>query len=168
LYEIGRHGKIEHDASLVHHDTPEGQDYAPPEIDQTLVEALMGDARPSPKDIEAKNAAEGTDERPLFSVEDAARARIRRETQCRPVTSKEAKLARGEMSIILGVFSQTSGTKTGAPTEWFRRWFSEERLPEGWKPDHSEGLLDVVGREKSILKQVEKLRADEAGAKKDS
>jgi len=47
LYEIGKHGVIEHDGSLVHHDTPKNHIYAPIEIDHSLVDAMVSDVKPS-------------------------------------------------------------------------------------------------------------------------
>ena len=47
LYEIGKHGVIEHDGSLVHHDTPKNHIHAPIEIDHSLVDAMVSDVKPS-------------------------------------------------------------------------------------------------------------------------
>ena len=163
LYEIGKHNKIEHDASLVHHDTPEGQDFAPTEIDQALVDALIQDVKPDAKEVEALSE---DGERFLMSIEDVARARIRREKECRAVPSIRSKIARGEMAIILGVWEAKSKSKAGIPVEYMRSWIGHERLPEGWKPDHAEGLLAVMRREKALAATIERLRSEEAAKDK--
>ncbi|KAF9523209.1 hypothetical protein CPB83DRAFT_739731, partial [Crepidotus variabilis] len=165
LYGIGKHNRVEHDASLVHYDTPEGQEFAPIQIDHALVDKLIEDVRPSPQEVEAMKATpSGSDVRCLMNAEDVARARIRRENECRTLKSIQQNTARGEMAIILGVFEVKTASKTGVPVEWMKRWIGEERLPEGWKPTHVQGIFDVIKRNKSILAAIEKLRAEEAKA----
>lgn len=167
LYDIGRHNKIEHDASLVHHDTPEGEDYAPIQIDHSLVDKLFEDVKPSAEEVEAlRRTPSGADERFLMNFEDVARARIRREKDCHPVTSLRQNIARGEMAIILGVFEVTAGSKSGIPAEWMKRWIGEERMPENWKPTHVVGIFDVIRRNSAIKNAVDKLRAEQEAAKK--
>ncbi|KAE9397949.1 Cloroperoxidase [Gymnopus androsaceus JB14] len=46
LHLIGKHNGLEHDASLVHKDTPRGEKYAPTEIKQSWVLKLIGDILP--------------------------------------------------------------------------------------------------------------------------
>jgi len=142
----------------VHHDTPEGQKIAPIEIDPKLVEDLCADVQPNSKESEQGEA------RWLMNYEDVARARIRREKECGPIDKVHAEIARGEMAIILGVWETQTKNKTGIPMEYFKRWISEERMPDGWKADHVQGLMDVVKRAKTIKKTVEQLRKDEAAA----
>jgi hypothetical protein len=165
LYEFGRHSVIEHHASLVHHDCPKGEQYAPTKIDHTLVEALCSDVRPTAEEVDAKKA-KGECLEFLMDVQDVARARIRREKECRPINMLQARIARGEMAIILGVMAVTVGEKTGVPVDWLRTWIGEEKLPEGWKPNHVEGLWDVIKRGHKILASVNKLREQEASDRK--
>jgi hypothetical protein len=161
LYEIGKHNAVEHNASLVHFDTPNSEKLAPIEIDPKLVELLCADVRPTAKEVEAKSKS---GERFLMNAEDVARARIRREKECGTIDSVHQEIARGEMAIILGVWEVTTMTKTGIPMEYFRQWISEERLPDGWKPDHSQGLLNTVKRSKIIRAATDKFRKEEAAA----
>jgi hypothetical protein len=156
LFEISKHDAVEHDASLVHHDTPEGEKFAPTEIDPKLVEALCADVKPTAKECERKGAPW------LMNYEDVARARVRREGECRRLNGVHAEIARGEMAIILGVWETKTETKVGIPMEYFKPWISEERLPDGWKPDHVQGFLDVVKRSKTIKEAAAKLREGEA------
>lgn len=157
LYEIGIHRRfgVEHDASLVHHDTRMGHKYAPIDIDSKLVETLIRDVQPSRKEMDARSDPE---EKFLLNYEDVARARVRREAECRPIDAVHAEIARGEMAIILGVWETKSDTKTGIPVDHFRRWISEERLPDGWTPDHVQGLRDVKARSTKIRNAVKLLR----------
>ena len=158
LYEIGRHNAIEHDASLVHHDTPEGEAFAPIEIDQSLVDALVSDVKPSLPEIAASSNPTA---KFLMNYEDVARARVRREGQCRPVDSVHAEIARGEMAIILGVWEVKTENKVGVPVDYMKRWIGEERLPDEWKPDHSQGLLDVIKRSSDLRLAMERMKKEQ-------
>jgi hypothetical protein len=161
LYEIGLHNAVEHDASLVHHDTPVGDKYAPIEIDRKLVDSLIDDARPTKKEFE--HSAD-PDDKFVLDFADVARARVRRQTACRPIDSVHAEIARGEMAIILGVWEVKGKAKAGIPVDWLRRWLTEERLPDGWKPDHVQSLRNVVARSKQIRTHFDLLKEEAAKA----
>ncbi|KAF9065144.1 Chloroperoxidase [Rhodocollybia butyracea] len=68
----------------------------------------------------------------LVDEADIGRMRARRQREILPdkLDAAHAEIARGEMSIMLGVWSQTHEGKTGIPLPWLLRWLSEERLPE--------------------------------------
>ncbi|KAG6868292.1 hypothetical protein C0993_005368, partial [Termitomyces sp. T159_Od127] len=162
LYDIGEHGKIEHDASLVHRDTPVGQQYAPIEVEEELVDLLADDA---------KTGSEGEGgERTLMDARDVARARVRREKQSPRLDAVHAEIARGEMAIVLGVFEKHEGTNVGVPVEWMREWMYHERLPKEWERDgtHVQGLLNVISRAKSIRLAMQSLEKAERESKKSS
>ena len=163
LHEIGKHNAVEHNASLVHHDIPEGQSYAPIEIDHSLVDVLVSDVKPSSEEIR-----ESTDPTAKFlmNYEDVARARIRREAECKPVDGLHAEVARGEMAIILGVWEVKTKSKVGIPVDYFKRWIGEERLPDGWKPDHTQGLLDVISRSSQIRGAMNQMKKEQLLSKK--
>lgn len=149
----------------MHPDTSRGEQYAPIKVEPRLLETLFDDIRPTAEEVEAKKAM-GEPSEFMMDIEDVARARIRREKDCRPISMIQARIARGEMSIILGVMSVTVGEKTGIRAEWLRTWLGEERLPDGWKPNHVEGFWDVIKRGNKIRDLVIKLRAEEASARK--
>ncbi|KAJ6596153.1 hypothetical protein DFH09DRAFT_858156, partial [Mycena vulgaris] len=69
--------------------------------------------------------------------------RLRREKLSKPLDAMHAEIARGERAIILGVWQQSIGGRKGAPLPWMRTWLGEERLPEGWRPDHMETMHSV-------------------------
>ena len=158
LFEIGKHNAVEHNASLVHHDIPEGQSYAPIEIDHSLVDLLVSDVKPSLAEIKERP---GSTAKFLMNYEDVARARFRREAECKPVDSLHAEIARGEMAIILGVWEVKTENKVGIPVDYFKRWIGEERLPDGWKPDHTQGLLDVINRSSQIRKAMDQMKKEQ-------
>ncbi|KAG6832014.1 hypothetical protein H0H92_006050 [Tricholoma furcatifolium] len=148
LEQIGEHGKVEHDASLVHDDTPYGQKYAPIKIEPRLVDALIADAH-------HKGAAA------LMDANDVAKARVRREKASPKLDGVHAEIARGEMAIILGVWETRMDKDVGVPAQWLREWIGSERLPSDWKATHTQGLLDVVRRAKEIRAGMESIRAKE-------
>ncbi|RDB30246.1 Chloroperoxidase [Hypsizygus marmoreus] len=158
LFEIGKHGAVEHDASLVHKDTPKGEEYAPIDVQEDLLEKLLADAKTGDEDSEGLEAG---DRRTLMDATDVARARVRREKESPALDALHAEIARGEMGIILGVWETKVGRKVGIPVEWMRDWLRKERLPEGWKPTHAQGLLDVVKRSKAIRLAMVDLRKAE-------
>jgi hypothetical protein len=162
LYEIGKHGAIEHDASLVHDDTPPGEKYAPIGIHAGLVKQLICDAKTG---IEEGEGPEAGDRRTLMDVSDVARARVRREKSSPVLDGLHAEIARGEMAIILGVWETRAGRNMGVPVEWMREWIGHERLPSGWRATHVQGLFDVVKRARSIRDAMDQQRKENEKSK---
>ncbi|KAG6840554.1 hypothetical protein C0991_005871 [Blastosporella zonata] len=158
LHEIGEHGRVEHDASLVHEDTPQGEKYAPTKIVPALVERLLADAKTGD---EVGEGSEFGDRRALMDASDVARARVRREKESPRLDGVHAEIARGEMAIILGVLETRAGKNVGVPAEWMREWIGHERMPKDWKATHVQGLFDVVKRTKSIRAAMIEQRASE-------
>ncbi|KAK0455674.1 Chloroperoxidase [Desarmillaria tabescens] len=140
LFDIGRHGRVEHNASLVHADTPEGEIYAPTKIHEDWVEEV--------------NAGKVS----RVDAEDVARMRVRREKTSPVMDALHAEVARGEMALILGIWEQKGEAKTGVPLPWLLDWLGNERLPERWTPDHKQTLSDTVARSKGIRLWMEKIR----------
>jgi hypothetical protein len=155
LYEFGKHGAIEHDASLVHGDTPPGEKYAPIEIRQELVQQLIDD-------VKAEGEETKQEVKSVMNASDVARARIRREKDSPALDGLHAEVARGEMAIILGVWETKAGNKVGVPVEWLREWLVRERLPSDWKATHVQGLFDVVKRAKAIRTSMDQQRKEES------
>lgn len=148
LDDLARHNKIEHNASLIHPDVRGRDEYAPLNSDPAMWKKLVGDV---------------SDGKRLTTL-DVAKARVRRETD-EMKAGKEAldgfhaEIARGEMAIALGMFS--NGKEDGIPMGTLRQWMLEERLPEGWKPTHIQGLLNTVARSREIKGAMEKIKASE-------
>ncbi|KAF7325139.1 Aromatic peroxygenase [Mycena kentingensis (nom. inval.)] len=163
LFDLGVHGGIEHDASVVHADTPtdangKREKYGPVEVRPELVEEFV-------RGVRDKTRPNKDDDALLVTAQDVARMRIRRETSSPRLSPFSAELARGEMAIILGVWKHQpaagEGGAPGAPLSWLRRWFAEERLPDGWKPTHTQTLRDVAKSAKEIRSEMRKLRSEE-------
>lgn len=145
LDDLARHNRIEHDASLVHDDTKDRDEYAPISPSSTLVKNLL---------------AQAEDGR-VLTVEDVARARVERESQCQVLNSLHAEIARGEMAIALGLFGQENADHQGVPLGLLREWLAEERLPEGWKPTHTQGLLQTIHTAREIRDLMTTLKHEE-------
>ncbi|THV06226.1 Cloroperoxidase [Dendrothele bispora CBS 962.96] len=165
LHLIGLHGGVEHDASLVHHDTKPEQRYPPLEIDESWVTDLVGDVQPAVNGYDKMTATKksgsiwrtfATDnyKSTLVSAADVGYMRKRREREILPkkLDGVHAEIARGEMAIVLGMWDHTSNGKSGIPLPWLLTFLAEEKLPENgtWRPKHKQGLLDVVKRSKAI------------------
>ncbi|EIM88703.1 Cloroperoxidase [Stereum hirsutum FP-91666 SS1] len=153
LDDLARHNKIEHNASLIHPDARGRDEYAPIHSDPVLWKELV------------KNASDGK----KLTTADVAEARVRRETD-EMKAGKEAldgfhaEIARGEMAIALGMFSKDG--EDGIPMGTLKQWMLEERLPEGWKPTHIQGLLNTVAKAREIKGAMEKIRASEDAKEK--
>ncbi|KAI0066952.1 Cloroperoxidase [Artomyces pyxidatus] len=143
LGDLARHNRIEHDASLVHADTAPGREYAPDTPDTGMLEELL----------------DRSHDGKTFNLEDVAAARVAREAAVRtPLDAKHAEIARGEMALVVGIFSESADGKGGVPLDILRRWFWEERLPDDWKHTHTLGLLQTVRMSKQIRDKMQEMR----------
>ncbi|KAH9975385.1 hypothetical protein BGW80DRAFT_1250962 [Lactifluus volemus] len=128
LDDLARHNRIEHDASLVHDDTPNRDEYAPILPDSSLVKQFL-------------NTAE---DGKFMTIEDIAKARVLRESQSRALDNLHAEIARGEMSIVAGLFDSRN---RGIPVDLLRTWVTDERLPDGPVSNHAHFLADLQPNE---------------------
>jgi hypothetical protein len=143
LDDLARHNRIEHDASLVHDDAKPRDEYAPSAPDPVLIEQFLEEVKDGQ----------------FVTVEDVARARVWRESQCPALNKVQAEIARGEMAIALDLFSQPASEthKQGIPVNMLRTWFSDERLPDGWKPNHTQGLLETMKTSTELRNEMKKI-----------
>ncbi|KAK7060764.1 hypothetical protein VNI00_000496 [Paramarasmius palmivorus] len=208
---IGKHGGVEHDASLVHEDCPEGSLYPSVRVREDWVDNVIGDILPKVEGYDRSSFAPqheaneniGSHSRDssystavdtdssesgstlstsstwkryachsyhdtLVSCADVGRMRARRQRDIAPkkLDAIHEEIARGEMAIILGVWERetyvenldgeknggVAARKKGIPLPYLLTWLGEERLPEGWRPDHVQSLTGVVKRSKLIRK----------------
>jgi hypothetical protein len=148
LGDLARHNYVEHDASLAHKDAEFQAEYAPCAVDNTLLVALLADA---------KTLGEGTFR---MNAYDVARARVRRERESPVLDPVHAEIARGEMAIALGIFGGKNGSKDGVPIGWLKEWFGYERLPQGWKYTHKQGILKTIMASRDIRNAMKQLRKE--------
>lgn len=144
LNDLARHNRIEHDASLVHDDTPHRDEYAPLAPNRMLIREFL------------EQAKDGQ----VMTVEDVARARVWRESQCPVLNTLHSEIARGEMAIALGLFGSPDSAKPTIPVDVLRVWLGEERLPSGWKPTHIQGLLETIRTSRQINEAMKKFASD--------
>jgi hypothetical protein len=129
LADLARHNLIEHDASLIHRDDVNGDEYASTKVDKTLLRHVC---------------AEGGKVIPgRMTLEDAARIRVKRESECRKLDGVHAEIARGEIAIAIGVLGGKDAAQTGVDIGVLHDWMQNERLPADWKPDHTQGLYQT-------------------------
>ncbi|KAG6849086.1 hypothetical protein H0H93_011396 [Arthromyces matolae] len=162
LHDFGEHGRVEHDASLVHHDTAKGEKYGSIQIDQDLVDLLIADAITVHGEGDSPVFGEN---RILIDAKVIGRARVRREKESPRLDAIHAEIARGEMAIVLGVLDARVDNNSGIPIDWLREWIGHERLPKDWKPTHVEGFFDVVKRLDDIREAMKVQRKAEVRAK---
>jgi len=141
LADLARHDCIEHDASLVHDDTPAGAEYAPCKLNDVYLQML------------GRDASDGS----ALTVRDLARARVRREHQCnRALDRVHSEIARGEMALVLGVFGRRgkTGSAREVPVETVSEWWKHERFPAGWVPREQQGLLNTIRTSREIKEAI--------------
>ncbi|KAJ6572423.1 Chloroperoxidase [Mycena vulgaris] len=164
LFDLGLHNAIEHDASVIHVDCPPGQKDAPIEIQPGLMDEFATQV------VATASAAAGhalAEEEVVVMLDDVVRTRIRRERLSKPLDKLHAEIGHGEMAMILGVWNRTINGREGAPLAWMRALLGEERLPEGWHPDHVETLRNVRTRASTIRGEMKRIREEEAAAADD-
>jgi hypothetical protein len=140
LTDLARHNLIEHDASLVHKDDLNGDEYAPTRVDKRLLTALCEEAGKVLPD--------------RMTLEDAARIRVKRETQCYKLDHVHAEIARGEIVISIAVLGGKDAVKNGVSISALHDWLKYERLPAGWKPDHTQGLYQTYKMAKFVRQRM--------------
>lgn len=156
LTDLARHNRIEHDASLVHHDAEYEAEYAPCDVDDNLVDALISEAR-TPREGGSS-----------LSAEDLARVRVRRERASPTLDAVHAEIARGEMAIAFGVFGGLNGAVDGIPARWLREWIQHERIPSDWKPTHTQGMQQTVKASGLIRNAMKRLNSQDVDIKEES
>lgn len=142
LSDLARHNCIEHDASLGHWDVLGSLEYAPDEPSQCLLAHLL----------------QHSSDNATMSVYDFAAARVERESAyaAPPLDAVHSEIARGEMSMVLGIFGGRDGR---VPNDVLKEWWERERFPAGYAPSHEQTLLQTVrvSQEiKSIMGQLQK------------
>lgn len=148
LADLARHGLIEHNASLAHRDDINGAEYAPTKVDRRLLAALC---------------AEGGKVLPnRMTLEDAVRIRIKREAECGALDPVHAEIARGEIVIAIGVLGGKDAAKNGVSISALHEWMRHERLPSGWKPDHTQGLYQTYKMSKFVRDRMKAIKAQQS------
>ena len=158
LYELGKHSAIEHDASLVHDDTPKDVKFAPIHVNHGLLKALIDDVRPRPV---VRDGLIDPDDMILVDKYDLARVRIRRELQSAPLSAIHAEVARGECALLIGVLGWKKDKREGVPLRRLVEFLGDERFPDGWKPVRTQGLIETIIGSRGMKDAISKMRSGE-------
>lgn len=147
LSDLSRHNLIEHDASVIHKDAKRGSEYASTRIAPSLVRRFFSQVG---HDRLHSNR---------ITLEDVAQVRVTREEETHVLDKLHEEVARGELTIAMGVIGGKQAYEDGADVGSFRQWLVEERFPDGWKPDHKQGLIDTFFATRRVQKRMNVLRA---------
>ncbi|KAF5345333.1 hypothetical protein D9758_008425 [Tetrapyrgos nigripes] len=144
LDDLAAHNKIEHDGSLVHADTKEGESRAPIHVDQALLTQLL------------------TSYPNGLSLDDFAHARYEREKGlAKPLDPFHAELGHGEASLTWLLMKNASNV---VPIETLRQWYGEERFPDSYViPQETIGFMDAAGLSRKIADKMKELRRGDRG-----
>ncbi|MBW0474110.1 hypothetical protein O181_013825 [Austropuccinia psidii MF-1] len=125
IFQLGAHGRLEHDASITRLDKAEG-DYLNP--NKCLIERFLG-ASADPARI---------------TLDDYALRRAELEAQTPCGLSWIVKfIAYGEVGLTIGVFGHRG--PRWIESKKLRTVFLEERLPDGWiRPENPLGMFEVL------------------------
>ncbi|QRW00755.1 peroxidase family 2 domain protein [Ceratobasidium sp. AG-Ba] len=140
LAALDQHGKVEHDASLVHQDKRDG-DYVHP--NKVLLDELV---------------AQSSDGRGL-TLEDFAKARLRRQARIPggKLDRLHSKFAGGESVLAVQVVGD--GNEIGV--EHVKEWFGGEKLPHGWMPNGHMGIITLGRENRKFGKMIEEAKKSE-------
>ena len=138
LADLARHNLIEHDASLFHLDVHNEDEYAPTAVSDSLLQAAIEEG--------------GRYQPGRMTLEDIANIRVKREAESRPLDGMHAEIARGEMAVAIGVLGGENAAADGVDMDVLRLWVQQERLPDGWKPNHTLGLYQTY-RMATVLRE---------------
>ena len=96
-----------------------------------------------------------------LSFTDLSRVRLRRDQSLiRPLDAIHSLITRGEVALIVLLLGQ--GQLRYVPREYIRQFFSEERLPDGWRgPQQRIGLKELNSIGSSVKEEVNRLAENE-------
>jgi hypothetical protein len=138
LYDLARHNRIEHDASLTYANTIPGGRYAPVSVDKDLLQHLL--------DVSIRSE--------FVSFDDLVTVRAARDsTLSKPLSRMHTAVARGEVALTVQTLGDVDGNM---PKRFIQEWFGDQRLPRGWNPPTSIGFFSTTRIVKWVGKEVEK------------
>jgi len=140
LHEFSKNGVIEHNASLAHADTPQGEVYAPVTTDQGLLQDLVS------------RSADGQ----FLTMEDLSQVRVDREDALPvPLSKKDQSTGRAASCLLLNRF----GDSEKVPVSDVQTFLGESRIPDGYTgPKSSMGFVTAVVMDKKMAKTMEDIR----------
>ena len=186
LYEIARHGVLEHNASLCHADASQGARYAPVIPDPALLAQTVGARWPEGTQFPPLNQSRAwrllratlflterskhdiseptLNEKDQTSFCDLVWARYLRDKEERPLHPLHGQIAYGEIALASSVFTTNPNDKVEdwkTYGRWMHIFFSESRLPfnEGWEsPKKAVTLINATKITQRVKGVVEHLK----------
>lgn len=153
LDALALHDRIEHDASLVHADTPPGDRFAPVSVDPELLRSFLvrADSDGGISVQICRSTGIGTkselgsrmDMGMGMSLEGLARLRVDREADLAvPLNRFHSEVGKGEVALCWLLLKREDGR---IPASLLAQWFGEERLPDDWiLPVQTLGLRNTL------------------------
>lgn len=155
LHETAQHNLIEHNASLVHDDANpkknecDGVEYAPIKVDPILMRRFLSIACPLHPGSEN-----------VYTTSVIANYRVERELESKaPLDPLHAELGRAEFAMIIQIFG-----KQDEQGQWYvdqslvDDFFTNQRLPVGWKPTRVLRLKDAAQCSSDIRHEMKEIR----------
>lgn len=141
LDALAAHNKIEHDASLVHDDTPPGAQFAPTEVDWELLNDL----------VTRYSAGMG--------IHSLAEVRLQREETLRPrnLDPFHEEIGHGEAAMAWLLMKEDGTDRIS--TQTLKEWLGHETFPEMYTiPDEEITLETVLNASAQIRKAMNSLK----------
>jgi Peroxidase, family 2 len=156
LHDLAKHNRIEHNASLVHQDAKDGDEWAPCPVDHELLEKLLTQGLGG--ENEGRDASDG------ITFDDLVEVRKRRLGDMAvnghaPLSWFHNSMLSGETALVLLTLGD-NGRKDGkVDREKLRSWLGEERLPDGWTKNVSGRTIGLKHTD-DIANEVKKRLAE--------
>lgn len=112
----------------------------------------MASNRPDPALIQAIVDSSKGD---IVTLGDLINAKARREAELRVKYPSQfmTRVSRGELVLATTVMQ---GDTYGIPVEWFKQWFGEERLPDGYITKRKMTLSHMLKETETVISGVDK------------
>jgi hypothetical protein len=158
LRDLGKHGRVEHDASITRYDFNTGEDYR----------------NPSPSRI--SSFLSSCQRSAWVTLQDYALRRCEIESMMQPPTTLWQRLIQfwwtpflgyGEVALTMRIFGgdQKQDAKDGMMIrrDWLEEWFTYERLPQDWnRPAEPFGINKTIDVGKDLKARMAELRIKNA------
>lgn len=105
-----------------------------------------------------------------ITIEDLKRTKFKRESDLNVTYPGTVGIpilriaSRAEIFLVVNTMQDSTGS--GIPVEWFRTWFGEERLPEGYVPQGTTGLFQLFKEGRKIDQELNEKHDSENSKKR--
>jgi Peroxidase, family 2 len=103
------------------------------------------------------------------TLENLIRMKVKREIRAKINTTypkaASKKISHGELVLATEIMQHDG---PGIPVDWFKAWFLEGRLPEGFNPPNTTGFISVDSKGGEVSRQIAALHAEAAKERRDA